>query len=110
MSVSAHSRTKQRNHSARMLAPEQPPSAALARLLLVAIVLVSLGLAVLPFWTRPKVVEASAPQDRFSASRAMPAVQAIAAEPHPISSAAHKAVADYLVGQLRQLGLSGGAG
>ena len=90
----------------RMLAPEQPPAPALARLLLVAIVLVSLGLAVLPFWTRPKVVEASAPQDRFSASRAMPAVQAIAAEPHPISSAAHAAVVDYLVGQLRQLGLS----
>jgi hypothetical protein len=49
MSVSAHSRTKQRNHSARMLAPEQPPAPVLARLLLVAIVLVSLGLAVLPF-------------------------------------------------------------
>jgi hypothetical protein len=36
----------------------------------------------------------------------MPAVRAIAAEPHPISSAAHAAVVDYLVGQLRQLGLS----
>ena len=68
--------------------------------------LVSLGLAVLPFWTRPKVVEASAPQDRFSASRAMPAVQAIAAEPHPISSVAHTAAADYLIGQLRELGLA----
>ena len=36
----------------------------------------------------------------------MPAVQAIAAEPHPIGSAAHTAVVDYLVGQLRELSLS----
>jgi Peptidase family M28 len=36
----------------------------------------------------------------------MPAVQASAAEPHPISSVAHTAVADDLVGQLRELGLA----
>jgi hypothetical protein len=36
----------------------------------------------------------------------MPAVQTIAAEPHPIGSAAHTAVVDYLVGQLRELSLS----
>jgi hypothetical protein len=59
-----------------------------------------------PFWARPKVGEVSAPPDRFSAIRAMPAVQAIAAEPHPISSAAHTVVVDYLGRQLRQLGLS----
>jgi acetylornithine deacetylase/succinyl-diaminopimelate desuccinylase-like protein len=106
MSASADSYREERSRSVRVLTAEQPPAPVVARLVLVAMVLVLLGLAQVPFWTRPKVVEASAPQDRFSASRAMPAVQAIAAEPHPISSAAHTAVVDYLVGRLRQLGLS----
>jgi Peptidase family M28 len=106
MSASANRYREQGTRSERFPAPEPQPAPALARLLLVAIVLVSFGLAVLPFKTRPELVAASGPEDRFSAIRAMPAVQAIAAEPHPIGSAAHAAVVDYLVGQLRQLGLS----
>jgi Peptidase family M28 len=107
MSASANPYRERRSRNAGgPLAAEQPPAPVLARLVLVAIVLVSLGLAVLPFRTRPEVVGASAPVDRFSAARAMPAVQAIAAAPHPIDSAAHAVVVDYLVGQLRQLGLS----
>jgi hypothetical protein len=106
MSASANRYREQGSRNERLLAPEPPPARALARLLLVAIVLVCLGLAVLPFKARPDVVGALGPGDRFSAARAMSAVQTIAAEPHPIGSAAHTAVVDYLVGQLRQLGLS----
>jgi hypothetical protein len=78
----------------------------LARLALVAVLIGAVGLAVLPLHTRPDVAAASAGADRFSAERAMAAVHAIAGTPHPIASAEHGAVVDYLVGELRNLGLS----
>jgi hypothetical protein len=106
MSASANRNRKRGSRSPRVLAPEQPPAPVLTQLALVAILLVSFGLAVLPFWTQPEVVGASAPEHRLSATRAIPVVQAIAAEPHTIGSAAHGAAVDYLVTQLRQLGLS----
>ncbi len=54
----------------------------------------------------PGVVPASAPATAFSAERAMRDLQIIAATPHPIGTTAHDRVRDYLVDQLRKLGLS----
>jgi hypothetical protein len=82
---------------------EAPP---VARLALVAVLIVAVGLAVLPLHSRPDVAPASAGADRFSAERAMTAVHAIADKPHPIASPEHGAVVNYLVGELRNLGLS----
>src|SRR3954447_17540159 len=42
----------------------------------------------------------------FSAERAFQQVEAIAAQPHPVGSAAQDAVRDHLVSALRGLGLS----
>src|SRR6476659_11287397 len=53
----------------------------------------------------PVVVPATAPLTEFSAERAMKHVVAIAQRPHPIGSAEHDRVRDYLVAQLRNLGL-----
>ena len=53
----------------------------------------------------PAAVPASAPPTAFSAERAMKYVFAIAQRPHPIGSAEHDRVRDYLVAQLRILGL-----
>ncbi|MFG1794659.1 M20/M25/M40 family metallo-hydrolase [Nocardia sp. NPDC049149] len=47
----------------------------------------------------------SAPATEFSAGRAMRTVTAIAQRPHPIGTAEHDRVRDYLVEQLRTLGL-----
>jgi Peptidase family M28 len=78
----------------------------LARLALVALLIGAVGFAILPLHTRPDVAAASAGGDRFSAERAMVAVHAIADAPHPIASPEHAAVVDYLVAELRNLGLS----
>ena len=78
----------------------------LARLALVALLIGAVGFAILPLHTRPDVAAASADADRFSAERAMAAVHAIADAPHPITSPEHAAVVDYLVAELRNLGLS----
>jgi peptidase M28-like protein len=53
----------------------------------------------------PIAVPASAPQTAFSAERAMKHVLAIAQRPHPIGSAEHDRVRDYLIAQLSILGL-----
>jgi hypothetical protein len=85
---------------------ERTRASVLARLALVAVLVVAVGLAVLSLHTRTDVVAASAAADRFSAERAMGAVHAIADTPHPIPSSEHGAVVNYLVGELRDLGLS----
>ncbi len=85
---------------------ERTAAPVLARLALVAVLVAAVGLAVLPLHTRPDVAAASAGADRFSAERAMAAVHAIADTPHPIASPEHEAVVNYLVGELRSLGLS----
>jgi hypothetical protein len=54
----------------------------------------------------PGVVPASAPAAAFSAERAMRDLQIIAAAPHATGSTNHDRVRDYLVDQLRKLGLS----
>src|SRR5215469_1294960 len=53
----------------------------------------------------PAALPANAPQTAFSAERAMKHVVAIAQRPHPIGSAEHDRVRDYLVAQLSNLGL-----
>jgi hypothetical protein len=53
----------------------------------------------------PAPVAETAPDTVFSAQRAWPHVQSIAVEPHPVGSAAHDRVHDYLVQQLRTMGV-----
>jgi len=52
----------------------------------------------------PGAIPENAPPTAFSAERAMKHVVAIAQRPHPIGSAEHDRVRDYLVAQLRNLG------
>jgi hypothetical protein len=53
----------------------------------------------------PRAIPESAPPTAFSAERAMKHLLAIAQRPHPIGSAEHDRVRDYLVAQLSNLGL-----
>jgi peptidase M28-like protein len=53
----------------------------------------------------PAAVPETAPQTAFSAERAMKHVVAVAQRPHPIRSAEHDRVRDYLIEQLSSLGL-----
>jgi hypothetical protein len=53
----------------------------------------------------PTAVSASAPQTAFSAEHAMKHVLAIAQRPHPVGSAEHDRIRDYLIAQLSILGL-----
>jgi hypothetical protein len=54
----------------------------------------------------PDPVSATASQDIFSADRALVYLNAFATAPHPIGSAEHDRVRDYLVSQLTALGLA----
>ncbi len=53
----------------------------------------------------PEPLSADAPAAEFSAARAMAHVRAAAREPHAMGTVAHTQVREYLVGQLRGLGL-----
>ena len=53
----------------------------------------------------PAVIPASAPATEFSAERALAHVRVIAQRPHPIGSADNARIREYLIGQLRSLGL-----
>jgi hypothetical protein len=55
--------------------------------------------------TPPPPRSASSPADQFSADRAFTHVEQIAAVPHPVGSAANARVRDYLIAELRNLGL-----
>src|SRR5437762_6935246 len=54
----------------------------------------------------PRPVSATAPDTVFSAERAMRHVEQIAQRPHPMGTADHYRVRDYIVGQLSALGLT----
>jgi hypothetical protein len=54
----------------------------------------------------PTTLPASAPPDQFSAYRALEYLKQFARKPHPMGSPEHDRVRDYLVEQLRVLGLS----
>lgn len=53
----------------------------------------------------PRVVPATAPDTAFSAERAMRHVAQIAQRPHPMGTADHDRVRDYIIGQLSTIGL-----
>lgn len=53
----------------------------------------------------PDAVSADAPATEFSAGRAMKQLEVISRQPHPIGSAEHTAVRNYLLGELARLGL-----
>ena len=52
------------------------------------------------------VAHVSAPPTEFSSARAMKHIEAIAKSPHPIGSASHAEVRDYILGNLTEMGLS----
>lgn len=54
----------------------------------------------------PGAVPSTAPATEFSADRAMKYLEQIARRPHPLGSADHDRVRDYIVGQLSDLGLA----
>ena len=78
-----------------------PQLASAAVLVFLAAVIVGAYLARTPPPPRP----ASSPADQFSADRAFAHVEQIAIVPHPVGSAANARVRDYLVAELRDLGL-----
>ena len=56
--------------------------------------------------SRPDVVPATAPVAVFSAERALVSVRVIAQRPHPVGSADHDRVRDYVLGEFTRLGLT----
>lgn len=54
----------------------------------------------------PAVIPASASPQQFSAERALTYVKVIAQRPHPVGSAEHTVVRDYLVNELSRTGLT----
>ncbi len=75
-----------------------------ARLVLLAAVAVWIFVSLLPN-PRPDPLPATAPATDFSAGRAIVYVEAIGQKPHPLGSAEHDRVRDYLLDQLRKLGV-----
>lgn len=63
------------------------------------------AISVLRVTRPPSPVPATAPDTVFSAERAMRHVEAIAVRPHPMGSADHDRVRDYIMAQLTGLGL-----
>lgn len=54
----------------------------------------------------PAPVPASAPLAEFSSARALKQLEVVAIKPHPVGSAAHREVRDYIVSQISALGLT----
>ncbi|MHB1134551.1 MAG: M28 family peptidase [Chloroflexota bacterium] len=65
----------------------------------------ALWLGLLPLWTLPGVAPATAPAESFSAERALAHLRVIAQEPHPLGSSANSEVREYILAELRALGL-----
>lgn len=65
----------------------------------------SFAVGLSPLFVTPAVVPASAPANEFSAERAMQHSRAINRQPHPMGTAAHQEAQQYIVTQLRALGL-----
>ncbi|GAA1625488.1 M20/M25/M40 family metallo-hydrolase [Nonomuraea maheshkhaliensis] len=91
-----------------MTSPEKRhPTGRRARVtgLIALCVLVLIGIAAIRDITPTAVSPADAPDQTFSAARAFTQVERIAVAPHPVGTAEHARVRDYLVGELRRLGL-----
>lgn len=73
---------------------------------LALVLLVGGSWAALAPYQPPAPVPASASAEDFSAERAFAHVQRIAREPHPVGSAEHARVREYLLAELEGLGLS----
>src|SRR5437667_5609325 len=74
--------------------------------LVIAVLFVAICVVFAERVSRPPVAAPeSAPQSAFSAERAMKHVLTIAHRPHPVGSAEHDRVRDYLIAQLSILGL-----
>lgn len=78
---------------------------ALPRLTLALALLLAAWLGLAATAAAPAVVPASAPASAFSAERAMRDLAVVAAAPHPVGSPQQAAVRDYLVAEVRALGL-----
>ncbi len=72
---------------------------------LVFIVLVSVTLVTILQTLPPSPLPAHAPAAEFSAERAIEHIRVIAKQPHPTGSAANDAVRDYILAELKDLGL-----
>ncbi len=72
---------------------------------LVFIVLVSVTLVTILQTLPPSPLPANAPAAEFSAERAIEHIRVIAKQPHPTGSAANDAVRDYILAELKDLGL-----
>jgi hypothetical protein len=75
-----------------------------ARLVVAAALVVWTAIAFVPR-SRPVPAPANAPATEFSAARAIEHVRAIAQKPHPVDSAEHDRVRDYIVGEFARLGV-----
>ncbi len=82
--------------------PTPAPRTALFTALAVAVLV---ALLVIDARTPPAPLAATVSPRLFSAERAARHVNAIASQPHPVASAAHDSVREYIVSELRKLGL-----
>lgn len=83
-----------------------PVRAATARAVVALLVLLGLALLALYLQRPPAAVPADgAPPVEFSSGRALAQLSVISEKPHPIGTAEHAAVREYIVGQLGALGL-----
>ncbi|MFN0179876.1 MAG: M28 family peptidase [Gemmatimonadales bacterium] len=91
-----------------MNTPPAPPTPRSADRLLPSLLLAAILGGALWYAAKgpPRPVPATAPDTAFSAERAMVHVRAIAARPHPMGTAEHDRVRDYLIGQFEALGLT----
>src|SRR5690349_5252370 len=69
-------------------------------------ILLLLGLVLVLADAPPAPLAASVPATQFSAERALKHVETIATAPHPVGSARHVEVENYITTTLRQIGLS----
>jgi peptidase M28-like protein len=67
---------------------------------------VALALITIALDGPPRPLSEQAPLSAFSAARAMKHLSVIARAPHPVNSAEHDAVRDYILGSLREIGLT----
>jgi hypothetical protein len=72
-------------------------------LALLVLMLIAAWASIMPL--APPSVPRNAPKTAFSAERAMIHVRALAASPRPVGSAGHAAARNYILGELRKLGL-----
>jgi hypothetical protein len=70
------------------------------------VLLIALGFLLIYVDTPPRAIPATGPAGRFSAERAIKDVQAISKAPHPVGSAEHTVVKQYILDALSATGLS----